>query len=58
MTNRNMNVEQGILCEVCGDHGKVRIGKKRIRDVKINPLESYEEGDTVKILMGLVLCKV
>jgi len=52
-----MNVEQGVLCEVCGDHAKVKLGKKRIREVKINPLENYEEGDMVKILMGIVLCK-
>ncbi len=52
-----MNVEEGVICEVRGDKGKVKIGKKRIKEVKLNPQEGYEEGDTVKIIMGLVVCK-
>ena len=53
-----MNIEEGTICEVCGDKAKVKIGRSRIREVKLNPHESYEEGDIVKILMGLVLHKV
>lgn len=53
-----MNIEEGTICEVCGDKAKVRIGRSRIREVKLNSHESYEEGDIVKILMGLVLHKV
>jgi|GEM_PF-2005660 len=52
-----MNVEEGVICEVCGDKAKVKIGKSRIREVKLNPAEGYQEGDTVKVLMGLVVCK-
>ncbi len=53
-----MNVEEGTLCEVCGNKGKVKIGRKRVKEVKLDPNCDYEEGDTVKILMGLVLHKV
>ncbi|UCG95042.1 MAG: hypothetical protein JSV92_03285 [archaeon] len=52
-----MNVEEGVICEVCGDRAKVRMGKNRIKEVKVNPQDGYEEGDYVKIMMDLVVCK-
>jgi hypothetical protein len=52
-----MNVEEGVICEVCGDKAKVKMGKNRIKEVKVNPLDKFEEGDVVKIMMGLVVCR-
>lgn len=52
-----MNVEEGVICEVCGDRAKVKIGKSRVREVKIGQYDDYEEGDIVKIMMGLIVCK-
>lgn len=52
-----MNVEEGIICEVRGNKAKVRMGRKRIKEVKLDNPDRYEEGDAVKVMMGLVVCK-
>ena len=52
-----MNVEEGVICEICGDRAKVKMGKNRIREVKINPEDNLKEGDAVKVTMGLVVCR-
>lgn len=52
-----MNIEEGVVCEICGDRAKVKMGKNRIKEVKVNPTDRISEGDTVKIMMGLVVCK-
>jgi len=52
-----MNVEEGVICQLCGDKAKVKIGRSRIKEVKVNPQDGYEEGDYVKIMMGLVVCR-
>ncbi len=52
-----MNIEEGVICEINGDKAKVKIGKSRIREVKMNKNDNFREGDIVKIMMGLIVCK-
>ena len=51
-----MNVEEGVICEINGNRAKVKIGRSRIREVKLSD-SNFKEGDIVKIIMGLVVCK-
>jgi len=52
-----MNVEEGIICEINGNKAKVKVGRNRIREVKINPEDNFKVGDCIKILMGIAVCK-
>ena len=52
-----MNVEEGIICEISGSKAKVKMGRNRIKEVKVNPEDNFKEGDTVKVLMVRVVCK-
>jgi len=52
-----MNVEEGIICEIRGDKAKVKMGKSRVKEVKLDNADRYDEGDIVKVMMGIVVCK-
>ncbi|MCD6368038.1 MAG: hypothetical protein J7L45_03055 [Candidatus Aenigmarchaeota archaeon] len=54
-----MQIEEGILFSVDKEKGmgKVKLGKNRIRDVKLTPSEEFEEGDKVRVILGLVIGK-
>ncbi|MCD6398831.1 MAG: hypothetical protein J7L08_02815 [Candidatus Aenigmarchaeota archaeon] len=51
-----MYIEEGVLCSVEGDKGKVKLGN-RFRDVKLDTPSNFKEGDKVKVILGLVVGK-
>jgi len=55
-----MQVEEGVLCSIDKERGtgKVKLGNNRIREVKLSPSIDFEEGDRVKVILGLVIGKV
>lgn len=55
-----MQVEEGILFSVDKEKGtgKVKLGKNRIKEVKLTQTADLKEGDKVKVFLGLIVGKV